>query len=60
MVFNDGVGPDPFPSPEVNPITATDVAVHAYALGGTYAFTLTVMDDDGGLATWSFSLSVGG
>lgn len=56
--FNDGVGPDPFPSPEVNPITATDTAKYAYASGGTYIITLTVIDDDGGVASYAFNLTL--
>jgi len=58
--FNNGVGPDPFPSPEVNPITATDMRTHAFGAVGTYTISLTVTDDDGGAVSVSFTLSVGG
>ena len=54
--YNDGVGPDPFPSPDVNPIAARDVQAHAFALG-TYVITLRVTDDDGGFATASWTLT---
>jgi hypothetical protein len=49
--FNDGVGPDPFPSPDVNPIAVTEVVMHAFAAPGTYVVVLTVTDDDGGVAS---------
>ncbi len=57
--YNNGVSPDPFPSPEVNPITATDVAAHAFAVAGTYTITLTVTDDDGGIVRTTFTLAIG-
>jgi len=44
----------------VNPITANDVHTHAFAVAGTYTIMLTLMDDDGGTATASFVLTVGG
>ena len=56
--YNDGIGPDPCPSPEVNPITVTDIAKHGYAVAGTYTITLTVTDDDGGSATLVLTLTI--
>ena len=41
-------GPDPFPSPELNPRSIVATASHAYAISGTYVVTLTISDDDGG------------
>jgi len=57
--FNDGVAPDPFPSPEVNPIGATDVTGHVFGGAGTSTVMLTVTDDDGGTVTRIFTISVG-
>jgi PKD repeat protein len=51
--FNDGTGPDPFPSPDGNPITATVATTHAYASGGNRGAQVTLTDDDGGLAAWT-------
>jgi PKD repeat protein len=45
--FNNGVSPDPFPSPEYNPITVTDIQAHAFMTPGPHTITLTVTDDDG-------------
>jgi len=58
-VFNDGVGPDPYPSPWGSPVSLTDVGAHSYAAAGTYTVSLTVTDDDGGSTVLSFSISVG-
>ena len=47
--FNDGIGPDPYPSPGgVFPFIATDFQKHVYSTVGKYDFKLTVRDDDGG------------
>ncbi len=46
--YNDGIGPDPHPSPQVNPMTVTDRQGHAFATAGVWTVTLTVTDDDGG------------
>jgi hypothetical protein len=56
--YNDGVGPDPFPSPDVNPITVTDIQMHAFFLPKVYNVTITVTDDDGGSTTLSFTLQL--
>jgi hypothetical protein len=57
--FNDGIGPDPYPSPDgMFPFTAADEQTHHFAVAGTFAITLTVTDDDGGSVTNTFSIFV--
>ena len=57
--FNDGVGPDPLPSPGGTfPFAAADGIEHAYALPGDYVVTLTVTDDDGGFSQATSSIHV--
>lgn len=56
--YNNAMGPDPFPSPEVNPMMATDVQRHVYMIGGTYTVKLTVADDDGGTVQRTLILSL--
>jgi hypothetical protein len=47
--FNDGVTPDPFPSPGgLFPVNVTNETTHVYRTRGNFTVTLTVMDDDGG------------
>lgn len=56
--FNDGIGADPYPSPDVNPVTVTDTVTHTYSDPGTYTVTLTVTDDDGGSITDTYTVVV--
>lgn len=51
IYYNDGVGPDPYPSPSVNPVAITEIALHAYSMGGAYTVMVSVCDDDGGMST---------
>jgi len=57
--YNDGVAPDPYPSPWGNyPVFVRDVARHTYAQSGTYIVTLTVEDDDGGNDTVTYTVII--
>jgi outer membrane protein assembly factor BamB len=47
--FNDGIGPDPYPSPYgIFPFSASDNIEHTYGDDGVYGVSLKVEDDDGG------------
>jgi hypothetical protein len=48
--LNDPPLPDPFPSPEVNPRSITDMQTHTFADACFYLISLTSEDDDGGVA----------
>jgi outer membrane protein assembly factor BamB len=48
IYYNDGMGPDPFPSPAVNPRNITEDAICQFGDDGIFSVTLTVTDDDGG------------
>jgi hypothetical protein len=56
--YNDGIAPDPMPSPDIIPMTATDSVVYNYIASGTYTIILTVTDDDGGITIVTFELVV--
>lgn len=55
---NPILGPDPFPSPEVNPRNVTDCQVHAFSVPRTYVIVLTVMDDDSGSSVATLSITI--
>jgi PKD repeat protein len=54
--YNNDVSPDPYPSPEINPMTATDTCVYSYTTAGTYTITLVVEDDDGGITVTTLDI----
>ena len=57
--YNDGTGPDPYPSPlGVHPFTVTDVQQFAYGDNGEYEVTLTIVDDDGGMVSYTTLITV--
>lgn len=57
IYYNDGIGPDPYPSPDVNPFAVTDGLKHVFPLAGAYTIVLTVSDDDGGVETTTIVVS---
>ncbi len=59
IAYNDGVGPDPYPSPDMNPITAVSVVSFTYPIGGTYVLVLIVTDDDGGYESLALPIRIG-
>ncbi|MEE9505852.1 MAG: PKD domain-containing protein, partial [Thermoplasmata archaeon] len=56
--YNDGLGPDTYPSPDVNPMAVVDLATHKYPSSGNYTVILTVRDEDGGISTVSMVVAV--
>ena len=57
LYFNNGVSPDPPSSPDVGPMAATDVQVHAFLTSADILVRLTVTDDDGGLTGFLIDLT---
>lgn len=59
IYYNDGVGPDPYPSPDgIFPVTVTDTIVHTYGDNGVYRLLLEVTDDDGDVAALTTTITV--
>jgi len=58
VYYNDRVGPDPYPSPEISLVDVTDTVEHVYALPGDYTVTFTVTDDDTGVGTYTAQVTV--
>jgi PKD repeat protein len=57
--YNDGVNPDPYPSPwGDDPFDVSDTVQYTYGDDGVYSVSLTVEDDDGGFITYSTDITV--
>jgi hypothetical protein len=61
MYYNDGIGPDPYPSAdEYNPMDITDSQIHNYSNTGIFNVTITVEDDDGGITIENMTIQING
>jgi hypothetical protein len=59
LSLNDpSVGPDPYPSPDVNPRHLTGNAHHVYGDNGDFTLTISAVDDDGGVSESSHEIEV--
>jgi len=58
LFYNDGVAPDPFPSPAVNPMTIDVITEHTFGTTGSFEIELIVEDDDGGSSSEKFILNI--
>ncbi|UCG68457.1 MAG: PQQ-binding-like beta-propeller repeat protein [Thermoplasmata archaeon] len=57
--YNDGIAPDPDPSPDgIFPFVATVTLNHTYGDDYNYPLTLKVKDDDGGITTFTTTVWV--
>lgn len=56
--YNNGVGPDPFPSPDINPMYISLNATHDWGDNGLYTIILSLKDDDGGSMNFTASIQV--
>ena len=57
--FNDGIGPDSYPSPGGTfPFTAADACAHIYNATGTFTVILRLSDDDGGVSETALTVNL--
>jgi beta propeller repeat protein len=58
IYYNNGISPDLYPSPEINPMDIVETASCQYGDNGEFLISLSVMDDDGLTTTISTTLTV--
>ncbi|UCE38614.1 MAG: PKD domain-containing protein [Thermoplasmata archaeon] len=58
IYYNNDSIPDPYPSPDINPMDITDSVNHTYFNYGIYNVTLTVEDDDGGISQYTTNVTI--
>ena len=59
VYYNDGAGPDPYPSPSgIFPFSGSDTVGHTYGDDGIFTVTLTVEDDDGGISVYKTNITI--
>jgi outer membrane protein assembly factor BamB len=58
IYYNDGTGPDSYPSPTINPGNITENATCQFGDDGIFTVNLTVTDDDGGSTTVMTNITV--
>jgi outer membrane protein assembly factor BamB len=59
VYYNDGTGPDPYPSPGgIFPFSAANTVGHTYGDDGVSTVTLTVDDDDDGISVYKTNITV--
>jgi predicted GH43/DUF377 family glycosyl hydrolase len=56
--YNDGIGSDPFLSPDINPMNVSESQTHTYGDNGIFTVTVTVIDDDGGMSILLYNVTV--
>lgn len=57
IFYNNGVGPDPYPSPEINEVKWSTNATHAWGDDGTFDVKFKFADDDGGTVTFNRTIN---
>ncbi|UCD91763.1 MAG: PKD domain-containing protein [Methanobacteriota archaeon] len=57
-IYNNGVSPDPSPSPDINPVVIHLNTTHEWGDNGDYLIALGLKDDDGGVMNYLVTIVV--